>query len=165
VKRIEIDLGGLWVDSPPEYLSGVTATATLLEDKAPVACALLWDLLPIETRAIHAFWAGRAWRTEANLPLRDRVTVVENPAGNTDLAPGDICLFIHDRLPLEKLFMAYGESRWPHANVSRVARVDENLEALVAASRRVLYEGAKTLVIRRAADAGASPGQAMSVRR
>jgi hypothetical protein len=137
------------VDSPREYLPGTVAVATLMDDAAPNACNVLWDLLPIDTRAIHAFWGGRAWRTEVNLPLRERISNIENPAGNVDLTPGDICLFIHDQLPLEKLFCTYGEARWPHPAVCRVARVDQGLDGLISTSRRILVEGAKNLIITR----------------
>ena len=149
MRRITIDIGGAWVDGPREFLPGTIARATLLDDLAPIACQTLWDLLPLETRAIHTFWSGQGWRTEVNVPLRTRDVPTENPVGNVDLAPGDIAYFMHDELPLQKVVCTYGKARWPADDVSLIARVDENLDELIRMSRRVLFEGAKHLIIRR----------------
>ena len=77
MRRIEIEIGGQWVENPVTYLPGVIGTATLLDDEAPQICEGLWNALPIETRTIHAFNAGQTWRTEKNYQIAPE-GVVEN---------------------------------------------------------------------------------------
>ena len=69
MRKIEIEIGGQWVENPVAYLPGVVGTITLLDDKAPQICDALWNALPLETRTIHAFNAGQTWRTEKNFKL------------------------------------------------------------------------------------------------
>lgn len=38
--------------------SGVSVLAELLEDEAPNICKLVWDMLPVETKAIHGMYSG-----------------------------------------------------------------------------------------------------------
>ena len=38
--------------------TGESVLADMLEDEAPEVCRLVWDLLPIETRAIHGMYSG-----------------------------------------------------------------------------------------------------------
>lgn len=38
--------------------SGASVLADMLDDEAPEVCRLVWDLLPIETRAIHGMYSG-----------------------------------------------------------------------------------------------------------
>ena len=38
--------------------TGESVLAELLDDEAPAACALLWGMLPVETKAIHGMYSG-----------------------------------------------------------------------------------------------------------
>jgi len=38
--------------------TGESVLADMLDDEAPAVCRLVWDLLPIETRAIHGMYSG-----------------------------------------------------------------------------------------------------------
>jgi hypothetical protein len=38
--------------------TGESVLAELLDDEAPAVCRIVWDLLPIETRAIHGMYSG-----------------------------------------------------------------------------------------------------------
>jgi hypothetical protein len=38
--------------------TGETVLAEMLDDEAPQVCQIVWDLLPIETRAIHGMYSG-----------------------------------------------------------------------------------------------------------
>jgi hypothetical protein len=38
--------------------TGETVLAEMLDDEAPGVCRIVWDLLPIETRAIHGMYSG-----------------------------------------------------------------------------------------------------------
>ncbi len=145
MRKIEIEIGGIWVENPVMYLPGVVGAATLLEDKAPQTCQALWDTLPIEDRTIHAYSAGQAWRAAGNYKLVPE-GVVENPAES--LEPGDIVHLNMPHIPLLKIFMVYGNAR-PPVPLSIIAKVDENLDELIKMSRRILYEGPKNVTIRR----------------
>jgi len=38
--------------------TGESVLADMLDDEAPEVCRIVWDLLPIETRAIHGMYSG-----------------------------------------------------------------------------------------------------------
>jgi Protein of unknown function (DUF3830) len=38
--------------------TGASVLAEILDDEAPEVCRIVWDLLPIETRAIHGMYSG-----------------------------------------------------------------------------------------------------------
>ena len=38
--------------------AGESVLADMLDDEAPEVCRLVWDLLPVETRAIHGMYSG-----------------------------------------------------------------------------------------------------------
>jgi hypothetical protein len=38
--------------------TGESVLAEMLDDEAPAVCQIVWDLLPIETRAIHGMYSG-----------------------------------------------------------------------------------------------------------
>lgn len=146
MRKIEIEIGGQWVENPVMYLPGVIGAATLLDGLAPETCQALWDLLPIETRTTHTFAAGQGWRTERNYVLRSAEAAVENLT--QDLKPGDIIYHHSPGMGNYKIFMCYGIARWPMP-ATLIARVDENLDELVKMSRRILYEGPKNVAFRR----------------
>lgn len=153
MRKIEIEIGAIEVENPVARLPGEVGTATLLEDLAPKACRALWEALPIETRTIHVFWQGQAWRTEGNYPLLPVNELPENPASETQLVPGDIVYFAPRNTGLFKVMMVYGRaSAGRDVQACLIAKVEGNLEGLVRMSRRILYEGPKIVSIRRAGD-------------
>ncbi|HET7265673.1 MAG TPA: DUF3830 family protein [bacterium] len=129
-------------------LDGVTARVTLLEMAAPRTTKALWEALPISDRAVQVKWSGDAWRTEGDYDIG--ITAVENE-GHV-LAAGDLIYYPR----MKKIGLAYGRAEWRHPDlsfalhVSVIGRVSSQLEAVVAASRRVWLEGARPLRLSRA---------------
>ncbi|MFC8987076.1 DUF3830 family protein [Streptomyces sp. SID8111] len=69
---------------------GVRATAVLLDDRAPVTCAAVWDALPLAGDVYHAKYA----RNEIYAlfpPFADAEPPLENPTVTP--IPGDLCYF------------------------------------------------------------------------
>jgi hypothetical protein len=108
-------------------IEGVVVPGVLFDEKAPRACAKLWERLPIEDRTIHVRWSGAAWRTERNYPLA--LDTVENPV--TVLQPGDVIYDDEPRLQLFKIGVAYGRAAWRDFDgdltVAHVGRLTGNL--------------------------------------
>jgi hypothetical protein len=129
-------------------LDGVMAGAELWDDRAPRTVAALLQRLPIEDRTIHVRWSGAAWRTEKNYPLS--VGTVENRA--TWLEPGDLIYYDDPRYQLYKVAFIYGTSQWRDDKgelyVARIGKVTSNLDALIAKSDEILFQGPKTVKIR-----------------
>ena len=68
--------------------TGESVLAEMLDDEAPEVCRIVWDLLPIETRAIHGMYSG----AEVFALLDDPRPVP--PEGLTQLPlPGEILYF------------------------------------------------------------------------
>jgi len=68
--------------------TGESVLADMLVDEAPAVCRVVWDLLPIETRAIHGMYSG----AEVFAILDDPKPVP--PEGLTQLPlPGEILYF------------------------------------------------------------------------
>jgi hypothetical protein len=149
VRKIEIELGGLQVENPEGYLPGVIGAATLLDELAPKTCAALWQALPLTSRTIHTFQLGQTWRTEHNYKLTPSGAPEENLAPEIALLPpGTIYYF----KPGEKfkVMMVYGSSHsYATTRLSHIATVDENLEGLINACRKILYQGPVSVTIRR----------------
>lgn len=132
-------------------LDGVTVTAVLHDDKAPLTVAKLWDCLPFEDRVTHAKWSGQMFHTNTELPLELDLTRLpfgmENPAGFQ--APGDIVY-----LPaIRELAIAYGEARFSWVAgammVSALGRIEGDLAEFAKKADRLQWDGAKRLVLRR----------------
>lgn len=69
---------------------GVTATARLLDDRAPLTCAAVWDALPLVGDVYHAKYA----RNEIYAlfpPFAEAEPPLENPTVTP--IPGDLCYF------------------------------------------------------------------------
>ncbi|MGA2783981.1 MAG: DUF3830 family protein [Candidatus Bathyarchaeia archaeon] len=76
-------------------LEGETATATMLEKFAPLTCEAVWNILPVEGRAIHANWSGR----EIMLHLEGEKLLripSERRLRSHFVAPGDIVYYWRD---------------------------------------------------------------------
>jgi hypothetical protein len=69
MRRIRIEAGG------------ASAFATLLDEKAPIACGKLWDALPIKASAEHGRWSGNmvVTRVAALIDLGYAAKPCENP--------------------------------------------------------------------------------------
>ncbi len=137
-RPIRVRVGSVWCD------------ATLFDDLAPRTVAALWPRLPIRDRTIQARWSGDAWRTDGNYELLTRDDPVENPAER--LAAGDIIYYPGYRAGLFKIAIAYGAAQWlapfrvPLA-VSRIGRIETNLDIFVAACQRIILDGPLELEI------------------
>lgn len=69
---------------------GITATAKLLDDRAPITCAAVWDALPLAGDVYHAKYA----RNEIYAlfpPFAESEPPLENPTVTP--IPGDLCYF------------------------------------------------------------------------
>ncbi|MCG7205901.1 MULTISPECIES: DUF3830 family protein [Streptomyces] len=69
---------------------GVTATARLLDDRAPLTCAAVWNALPLSGDVYHAKYA----RNEIYAlfpPFAETEPPLENPTVTP--VPGDLCYF------------------------------------------------------------------------
>jgi hypothetical protein len=131
-KRIRIRLGD------------ITAEAELFEDQAPKTVASLWSRLPIKDRTIQARWSGDAWRTEENYELLSREAPVENQAER--LTAGDVIYYPGYKSGLLKIAMAYGNAQWlapfmVPLPVSRIGKIDVNLDAFVQRCQRIIFDG------------------------
>ena len=131
-------------------LDEVIAKAVLLDDRAPRTCVKVWDLLPITDRTIQVRWSGAAWRTEKNYPLQ--LGEIENPV--TVLSAGDIIYYDDPPRNLFKIGVAYGEAAWRDfagdLTVAHIGRITENLEAFARVCDRIIFEGPKSVHMRRA---------------
>lgn len=151
MRKIEIELGGMFVENPEEYLPGVIGAATLLDDLAPKTCEALWRALPISSRTIHTFQLGQTWRTETNHKLTESGSPEENLAQEVErLGPGNIYYFRPGNDTKFKLMMVYNiANSYPRTRLSHIATIDENLAGLARESRKILYQGPLSLTIRR----------------
>jgi hypothetical protein len=71
--------------------SGESVLAEMLDDESPEVCRIVWDLLPIETRAIHGMYSG----AEVFAILDDPQPAP--PEGLTQLPlPGELLYFYDD---------------------------------------------------------------------
>ncbi len=141
IRRGEVHLRRIEVE-----LAGTRAVVALLEDRAPRACHALWKVLPVVDRAVHVKWSGDAWRTEGDYALTDSV---ENEA--QVLAAGDLIFYPR----MKKIGLAYGVAQWRHPDptvhlhVGVIGRVEDGLEDICAASRRVWTRGFQPVTFRR----------------
>jgi hypothetical protein len=142
--------------------SGESAVAEVLDDEAPEVCRIVWDLLPIETRAIHGMYSG----AEVFALLDDPQPVP--PEALTQLPlPGEILYFYDDsknvtntRNAVAELCIVYNRGvvlRGPEGvptNASLFARIPGDWKydwtAFRAACRKARWEGPQLLRIERA---------------
>lgn len=151
-----------------EDRSGLSVTATLLDDRAPANAAFLWDLLA-EARAIpaiHAMWTG----PEISAPVPDSLLdgaarAAGLPLENATITPqpGDIVLtFLPPRVwgggpaPVFDIGLYYGPGArllfpigWQPGSVAARIAPDQIAE-VAAACGRIRQSGACTLSLSRA---------------
>ncbi|MEU4996607.1 DUF3830 family protein [Streptomyces sp. NPDC021622] len=95
---------------------GVQCTAKLLDDRAPITCAAVWDALPLGEDVYHAKYARN--EIYALFPaFADREPPLENPTVTP--IPGDLCYFSFNGTQLGT--QAYGYE--PAADVKAGATV------------------------------------------
>ncbi len=123
--------------------------ARLERTLAPLTCAAFEALLPFEHPAIQARWSGQA----AFVPLGTRVLDLPPENATSYPAPGELLLYPGGISEVE-LLIPYG----PTAFASKAGTLAGNhfltvtsgLEQLTELGRRVLWEGAQQVRIRRA---------------
>ena len=142
--------------------SGESVLAEMLDSEAPEVCRIVWDVLPIETRAIHGMYSG----AEVFALLDDPQPVP--PEALTQLPlPGEILYFYDDsknvtnpRKVVAELCIVYGRGvvlRGPEgvpAHASLVARIPGDWKydwtAFRDACCKARWEGPPLLRIERA---------------
>jgi hypothetical protein len=137
--------------------SGVKGTAVLMEDKAPLTCAAVWEGLPIEGPVFHAKWANNELYTivpplTADEPGRENATVFP--------IPGDLLYFYipkadfvppgsndrHKDLGSVDLALFYGRDNYllspaGHMPGNLWGTIEEGLPELAEACLRLWSEG------------------------
>ncbi|WP_103501959.1 DUF3830 family protein [Streptomyces sp. SM14] len=95
---------------------GVSCTAKLLSDRAPITCAAVWDALPLGGDVYHAKYA----RNEI-YALLDPFAAEEPPLENPTVTPipGDLCYFTFTKTQLATASYGYEEEA-PHRERSTV---------------------------------------------
>jgi hypothetical protein len=73
--------------------TGESVLAEMLDDEAPEVCRIVWDLLPVETRAIHGMYSG----AEVFALLDDPQPVPLEALTQLPL-PGEILYFYEDSM-------------------------------------------------------------------
>ncbi|MGW1891600.1 DUF3830 family protein [Streptomyces sp. NPDC002004] len=93
---------------------GVTCTAKLLDDRAPVTCAAVWDALPLAADVYHAKYA----RNEI-YALFPAFAEAEPPLENPTVTPipGDLCYFSFSGTQLGTQSYGYGQGAGVGAGV------------------------------------------------
>ena len=134
----------------------VVAEAALFEDQAPKTVAALWDRLPLlNERTIQVRWSGDAWRTVGDYELLTKDDEIENRIER--LGAGDVAYYPGYHSGNFKICFAYGKAQWlapfmvPLA-VSRIGKIDVNLDAFVAASQRIIFDGPLDVEVTRIED-------------
>jgi len=124
---------------------GKAFDAVLFDEQAPILCNNIWEALPLEGPATNTKWSGemlRLWVQIREPEERENVTVLHNP--------GDI-LYLHR---WNGLRFVYGQAQMrgpggPHPT-PLVGRVLDGVAELAALAKRVEWEGAQTIRVRRA---------------
>jgi hypothetical protein len=142
--------------------TGESVLAEMLDDEAPDVCRIVWDLLPVETRAIHGMYSG----AEVFAILDDPQPVP--PEALTQLPlPGEILYFYDDsknvtnvRKAVAELCIVYNRGvvlRGPEGvptHASLFARIPGDWKydwvAFREACRKARWEGPPMLWIERA---------------
>ena len=118
--------------------------AVLFDEQAPVICASLWNALPLESPATNTTWSGdmlRLWVTIPEPQERENMSQLQNP--------GDI-IFVHK---WNGLRFVYGQARMQGPSGAHptplVGRLLGGVEDLAAFAKRVEWEGARPMRVRR----------------
>jgi hypothetical protein len=129
-------------------IAGIRFSASLRRDLAPQSVARFEALLPYRQKLIHARWSGEAcW-----IPLGDFDFNVGHENATSYPAPGELLLYPGGVSETE-LLLAYGPSCFA-SKAGQLAgnpllRIVDKLDQLADIGRRVLWEGAKDILIER----------------
>ncbi|MFG3506301.1 DUF3830 family protein [Streptomyces sp. WAC05374] len=94
---------------------GVRCTAKLLDDRAPLTCAAVWEALPLGGDVYHAKYARN--EIYALFPaFADREPPLENPTVTP--IPGDLCYFTFAGTELGTAAYGYGREELAHRPVT-----------------------------------------------
>lgn len=133
MKRIAVEFDGKSFD------------AVLYDERAPIICGNIWNALPLEGKATNTKWSGDMLRLWVEIPEpqeRENMSELQNP--------GDI-IFLHK---WNGLRFVYGQARMGGPSGAHptplVGRMLDGVTALAALGRRVEWEGAATIRVRRA---------------
>ncbi len=119
--------------------------AVLFDERAPVVCANIWNALPLEGPVTNTTWSGEMLRLWVQIPEpqeRENMAQLQNP--------GDI-IFLHK---WNGLRFVYGQARMQGPSGAHptplVGRMLGGVEDLAAFAKRVEWEGARPMRLRRA---------------
>lgn len=119
--------------------------AVLLDEQAPIICNNIWNALPLEGPVTNTKWSGdmlRLWVQIPEPPERENMAQLQNP--------GDI-IFLHK---WNGLRFVYGQARMQGPSGAHptplVGRMLGGVAELAALGKRVEWEGARTVRVRRA---------------
>ena len=132
-------------------VDGVTAVAELLETNAPQATAALWETLPITTILSHTKWSGAACGFRVESDALRGAPALEHPV--CSIYPGNLVA----RPDRGVVLLSYGQSEY-RSNLgveyaTRVGRLIDNSDVLLAVLGRMHSEGDKKIQVRRQSDA------------
>jgi hypothetical protein len=141
-----------------EFERGGRVTATMLEEKAPQSCEIIWASLPVEGRLRHAMWAGEEvffdeFPISRDMPLENATNSVQPGSITTGAST-----WVRDGQPCFKkgetaFAIFYGKGR-PRKTVDETldmnyfAHVD-NVESMAAVGRRIRMQGSEKIAISR----------------
>jgi hypothetical protein len=132
-------------------VDGVRAVYALNDDASPRTCALLWDMLPIETTTFYSRWAGDAGVVETRPPRVAELLQGELESPATSMYPGTLCCGPTPNWM--DIYLSFGgaECRGPRGRryVTVAAEVRGAAKPLFDILRRTRREGEKRVVIRR----------------
>ncbi len=122
--------------------------ALLHEDRAPKTCSALLKAMPINGKVIHARWSGEAiWLPMGNISVQ---TDFENQTVHP--SKGEL-LFYPGFLSEREILIPYGSSVFASKAGflpgNHFASMEDGLERLAEVGKRVLWEGAKKITIRK----------------
>ncbi len=131
-----------------------TFRARLETDLAPKTCEAVRQLLPIKAQIIHARWSGEAmW-----IPGGDVRLGLDYENNTSHPAPGELLLYPGGRSEME-ILVPYGPAQFAskagQLSGNHFATIVEGLDQLRELGRRVLWEGAKDVLI----EAEGEPGR------
>jgi hypothetical protein len=89
---------------------GVSCTARLLTDRAPITCAAVWQALPLGGEVYHAKYARNEIYTLLE-PFAAEEPPLENPTVTP--IPGDLCYFTFTKTQLATASYGYEETAAP----------------------------------------------------
>jgi len=132
-------------------LDGTTVSALLLDDTAPETASALWQVLPLTGQVTNTKWSGqmlRFWGQEGRLgetPLR--LTAPEN--GQVLHWPGYV--YYHPRYRGIRICYGQAQQSGPTSvsTLTPLAKLTGDWTAFREKAKAIMFEGAKTLTIRR----------------